>query len=192
MPIVRLTLQEGYEDALRVRLAERLTDAVRATIAAPLEAITIVIDEVKPSSYMRGRAARRPGAALASPSDTVRAFLVAMEARDLAGARSLLAPSFRMTFPGGAEFTALEELVAWGGKRYRFVRKTYEGFDECFGEQAMVVYCFGTLSGEWPDGRPFEGVRFIDRFTVDEGKLVDQRVWNDLDAVAARQNATAG
>lgn len=180
MPVVRLTLQEGYDDEVRARLAERLTDAVRATIAAPLEAITVLIDEVKPSGYMRGRTARRPGAALASPSDTVRTFLAAMEARDLAKAGSLLAPNFRMIFPGGAEFSALEELVAWGGKRYRFVKKTYEGFSECFGEEGIVVYCSGTLSGEWLDGTAFHNIRFIDRFTMDGGKLVSQKVWNDM------------
>jgi hypothetical protein len=43
-----------------------------------------------------------------------------------------------------------------------------------------VVYCFGTLYGEWSDGTPFSGVRFIDRFTIKDGLLTDQRVWNDL------------
>jgi len=43
-----------------------------------------------------------------------------------------------------------------------------------------VVYCHGTLSGEWPDGSAFSGIRFIDRFTVRAGKLADQTVWNDL------------
>lgn len=185
MPVVRMTLIEGYDDETRGRLAARLTDAVRSTIAAPLDGITVVIDEVKSSSYMRGRASRKPGKTVASAVETVRAFLAAMEARDLDQARSFLADDFLMTFPGNARFNALEELVAWGATRYRFVRKTYEGFDECFGEQGIVAYCFGTLSGEWPDGRTFEGVRFIDRFTVDGGKLVDQRVWNDIDAEEA-------
>lgn len=184
MPVVTTTLVEGYDDETRSRLATRLTDAVRSTIAAPLDGITVIIDEVKPSGYMRGRASRTPGKPVASPAETVRAFLAAMEARDLDRARGFLAGDFVMTFPGNARFGRLEDLVSWGGKRYRFVRKTYEGFDECFGEEGMVVYCFGTLSGEWPDGRPFEGIRFIDRFVVEGGKLVDQRVWNDLHATA--------
>src|SRR5690606_22103277 len=142
--------------------------------------ITVAIEEVKPTSYMRGRVARTPGEPLPSPAQTVRSFLAAMEARDLEQARSFLVTGFAMTFPGGARFSTLEELVAWGRERYRFVKKSYEAFDECFGEDGMVVYCFGTLSGEWPDGSPFTGIRFIDRFTVDGGKLVDQRVWNDL------------
>jgi len=51
----------------------------------------------------------------------------------------------------------------------------------------MVVYCFGTLYGEWPDGRPFEGIRFIDRFVARAGKLADQKVWNDLGEQLRRQ-----
>lgn len=180
MPIIRTTLIEGYDDQTRTQLAERLTDAVRATIAAPLDGITVVIEEVKPTGYMRGRVARTPGEPLPSPKEIVRAFLTAMKERDLQRARTFLADGFTMTFPGGARFTALEELVAWGRQRYRFVRKSYDTFDECFGGAGMVVYCFGTLSGEWLDGSAFDGIRFIDRFEVEAGKLVDQKVWNDM------------
>jgi phenylpyruvate tautomerase PptA (4-oxalocrotonate tautomerase family) len=180
MPVVRITLIEGYEDETRQRLATRLTDAVRSTIAAPLDGITIAIEEVKPTSYMRGRRSRIPGKPLPSPAETVRAFLGAMEARDLALARSFLAGDFEMVFPGNARFGALEDLVAWGRNRYRFVRKSYEAVDECFGESGMVVYCFGTLAGEWPDGTPFEGIRFIDRFEFRDGRISNQKVWNDL------------
>jgi hypothetical protein len=45
------------------------------------------------------------------------------------------------------------------------------------------VYCFGTLYGELLDGTPYSGIRFIDRFTVKDGKLVDQNVWNDMGEV---------
>jgi phenylpyruvate tautomerase PptA (4-oxalocrotonate tautomerase family) len=183
MPVVRLTLIEGYDDETRTRLAQRLTDAVRSTIAAPLDGITVAIEEVKPTSYMRGRVSRVPGKPLPSPVETVKAFLAAMEARDLDTAKGFLTDGFRMIFPGGAEFAALEDLVAWSRPRYRFVKKSYDAFDECFGEAGMIVYCFGTLSGEWPDGTSFDGIRFIDRFTVAAGKLTDQKVWNDLRTV---------
>jgi 4-oxalocrotonate tautomerase family enzyme len=182
MPIVRITLMEGYDEETRARLARRLTDAVSATIAAPLDGITVAIEEVKPTNYMRGRVSRIPGKPLPAPAETVKAFLSAMERRDLTAAKALLADDFRMLFPGNAEFTALEELVAWSRPRYRFVKKSYEAFDECFGEAGTIVYCFGTLSGEWPDGTPFDGIRFIDRFTVAGGRLLDQKVWNDFRA----------
>ncbi len=114
------------------------------------------------------------------PSQIVKDYLAAMEARDLERAATYLADGFVMVFPGGVEFSAPEELVAWAKDRYRSVAKTYERFDEAGGEANAAVYCYGTLYGEWPDGSPFEGIRFIDRFTVSGGKLVDQRVWNDL------------
>jgi hypothetical protein len=110
----------------------------------------------------------------------VREYLSAMKSRDIAIANSCLAEGFQMTFPGGVVFHSLEELIAWGRTRYRFVTKTYERFDEAITDSGTVVYCFGTRAGEWPDGSHFEGIRFIDRFTVRDNQLVDQQVWNDL------------
>ena len=44
-----------------------------------------------------------------------------------------------------------------------------------------TVYVYGTLEGVWLDGSPFAGIRFVDRFEIDEaGLIVDQKVWNDL------------
>lgn len=180
MPVIRTTLIEGYDDATKRRLGERLTDAVRATIAAPLDGITVILEEVKPAGYMRGRQSRVPGAPKPAGADVVRDFLSAMEARDLDRAQGFLAEGFAMTFPGPARFSNLAELVEWGRARYRFVRKTYEVFEEAVGPDGLIVYCSGTLAGEWPDGTAFEGIRFIDRFTVVDGKLADQKVWNDL------------
>ena len=106
----------------------------------------------------------------------VRDYLAAMERRDLAAANAFLAPGFFMLFPGGARFDSLEKLVESAKGRYRSAKKTYERFDPFDGG----VYCFGTLYGELLDGTAYSGVRFIDRFTVRDGKLVDQMVWNDM------------
>ena len=91
-----------------------------------------------------------------------------------------------MTFPGNQRFTEIEAMIAWAKPRYRWVKKRYDRFDVAQGSTATHVYCFGTLYGEWNDGSAFEGVRFIDRFTVRAGKLVDQMVWNDMGEVAKR------
>ena len=116
-------------------------------------------------------------------SAVVRSFLNAMECRDLACARDHLAPDFKMIFPGNAKFTELEELVEWGKSRYRSIAKSYTRFDEAAEDENAIVYCFGTLSGALADGTSFDGIRFIDRFTVREGKLLDQQVWNDMGEV---------
>ena len=64
-------------------------------------------------------------------SSLVKAYLGAMESRDLVLAGSMLAPGFSMQFPGPVTFTSLGELIEWAKPRYRFVRKTYERFDQC-------------------------------------------------------------
>jgi hypothetical protein len=126
-----------------------------------------------------------PSDAERDPAFLVRSFLAAMESRDLETARAFLAPGMTMRFPGPVEFTALEDLVAWSKPRYRFVKKTYDGFDTVPGEPA-IVYCHGTLAGEWPDGTPFAGIRFIDRFEISGGRIQRQDVWNDLAEVRAQ------
>ena len=53
-------------------------------------------------------------------------------------------------------------------------------------DDVRLVYCFGTLSGEWLDGTSFEGIRFIDRFEVVGDKISRQDVWNDMGEVKAQ------
>ena len=52
-------------------------------------------------------------------------------------------------------------------------------FDVCPGNGETVVYSVGTLYGEWIDGTPFEGNRYVDRFVVQNGQIVKMDVWND-------------
>ncbi|HUT48569.1 MAG TPA: nuclear transport factor 2 family protein [Alphaproteobacteria bacterium] len=180
MPVVTITLMEGYDDSVRTALGERLTDAVRATIAAPLDGITVQINEVKPTGYMRGRERRKPGAPVPDAATVVRDYLAAMEARDLGAAKAMLADDFVMHFPGTGAMRGLDQLLAWAKERYAAVGKTYECFDVAPSADGVAVYCYGMLAGEWLDGASFKDIRFIDRFTVRDGKLVDQRVWNDM------------
>lgn len=108
--------------------------------------------------------------------ETVRAFLAAVERRDFMQAESFLHGDFEMVFPGDRRMTKLAELAQWAGTRYRFVRKSYDHSDVA----GAVVYCIGTLSGEWRDGTAFAGIRFIDRFELCDGLIRRQDVWNDI------------
>jgi hypothetical protein len=45
--------------------------------------------------------------------------------------------------------------------------------------EETVVYSIGTLHGEWPDGTPFEGNRYVDRYVVCGGLITQMEVWND-------------
>lgn len=186
MPIVQAHLIKGYPAETRRRLARALTDAVRFVIDAPADAVTVIMHEVDAESYMRGGAHRDPAPAPPDPAELVRAYLAAMEARDLDTARTMLADGFEMTFPGTGTMTTLEELVEWAAPRYRFVKKTCDAFEAFGADGRAIVYCHGTLGGEWPDGTPFSGIRFIDRFEVAGGKIVRQDVWNDLAEAGAR------
>lgn len=109
----------------------------------------------------------------------VETFLRAMEARDISAAQAFVSDDFEMVFPGDRRPESLADLAHNSGHRYRHVEKAIEGFDVASGEGQIVVYCYGTLYGEWPDGRAFEGIRYIDRFTLLDGKITSQHVWND-------------
>ncbi len=187
MPIVELHVLEGYGPNEKRRLHEALSDAVRLVIPAARDTVTVMINDMKGENYSRGGVARKGAAALPDPVDIVRTYLDAMEARDLPAAKSLLEDGFVMNFPGAPAMRTLEELIEWAGRRYRFVKKTYEGFDVAKGvRSAVLVYCRGTLSGEWPDGSAFNGIRFIDRFEIEDGKIMRQEVWNDIAETRAK------
>jgi len=123
-------------------------------------------------------------AAPTDPADHCLAFLRVMEDRDLDRARTFVAPGFQMVFPGGRRLDDLSDLLRWAGTRYRWVKKRFDKIDRGPG----VVFVSGTLYGEWPDGTPFEGIRFIDRFAIaPDGRIATQDVWNDLgEAILAR------
>jgi 4-oxalocrotonate tautomerase family enzyme len=176
MPIVTVQILEGYDSHAKTRLGRAVTDAVRSVIPAAPDAVTVILQDMPATNYLRGGEHRSPFPAAPDAVQVVKAFLGAMEARDLPAAQTLLAPGFTMTFPGARHMSTLEELVAWSKPRYRFVKKTYDRYD-AFG---TLVYCFGTLHGEWPDGTPFQGIRFIDRFELDRGLILRQDVWNDI------------
>lgn len=124
-----------------------------------------------------------------TPARIVEAFLRALETRDPRAA-GFVAPGARIVFPGGHEFRSLEKLAAWAFTRYRSVRKTLERIDELPVDERGVttVYVYGTLEGVWLDGSAFSGIRFVDRFEIDDaGLIVDQKVWNDLAEAKALQ-----
>jgi hypothetical protein len=108
-------------------------------------------------------------------------YLRVMEERDLATARTMLDPDFRMVFPGDKRMTELDALVKNSASRYRFVKKTFDETDSGTDRRGRpVVIISGTLYGEWPDGTPFSGIRYCDRFVLKDGRLLEQHVWNDL------------
>lgn len=183
MPIIEAHLLSGYDDDAKTRLGKALTDAVQLVVPAAPDAITVILHEMATAHYMRGGTHRSGAPALPDPCAVVRDYLAAMEARDLDKAQKMLGDGFVMNFPGAPGLRTLDELIAWSKPRYKFVKKTHDGFDACQGEGHAIVYARGTLFGEWPDGSAFQDIRFIDRFEVTAGRITRQDVWNDIAAV---------
>ncbi len=109
----------------------------------------------------------------------VEAFLEASMRPDPELAATYMAQGVVITFTGGRRFAHPREATAFNAARYRWVKKRMGRTDVCPGEAETIVYNTGTLYGEWPDGTPFEGNRYVDRFVVRGGKIVAMDVWND-------------
>ncbi len=103
-------------------------------------------------------------------------------------AATFMAPGAVITFTGGVRFAHPREIAEYNRDRYKWVKKSYGAFDVAEGENDTVVYSLGTLYGEWPDGTPFEGTRYIDRFVVKDGSVTRWDVWNDsAERILSRQ-----
>jgi len=110
----------------------------------------------------------------------VRTYLRLVEARDLDAASEFLADDVLIVFPGGRTFESLTDQVASSAGRFRSVKKTLDQLDVVSDGAEATVYVYGTLAGQALNGSSFDGVRFIDRFALNDGQIVSQMVWNDL------------
>src|SRR3954465_13166231 len=118
-------------------------------------------------------------AAAAAAAEIVEKFLVASMVPDPETAARYIAEPLKLTFTGGRKFSHPRESTAFNAKRYKWVKKAMERSDVVPGHGETIVYNIGTLYGEWPDGTPFDGNRYVDRFVVRGGLIVQMDVWND-------------
>jgi hypothetical protein len=127
----------------------------------------------------------QPAASTAAPQESTHAaaivekFLAASMVPDPVTAARYVAADLKLTFTGGRKMSHPRESAAFNARRYKWVRKKMERSDVVEGARETIVYNLGTLYGEWPDGTPFEGNRYVDRFVVRDGKIVQMDVWND-------------
>jgi hypothetical protein len=96
-------------------------------------------------------------------------------------ARRLTSPGLQIRFTGGRAMSDPAQCAAFNAGRYRWVKKRVEATEVVCGASAghAVVYSRGTLHGAWPDGTPFEGNRYVDRYVVSGGLIMQMDVWND-------------
>jgi hypothetical protein len=114
-----------------------------------------------------------------SAAQIVERFLIASMVPDPVTAARYVSPDLTITFTGGRSYRHPSETAAFNARRYKWVKKKMERMDVVAGARETIVYSLGTLYGEWPDGTPFEGNRYVDRFVVRDGKILAMDVWND-------------
>jgi hypothetical protein len=124
-----------------------------------------------------------PPQAPATAAEVVDEFLRLIMIPDPEAARRYTAPGgIRIRFTGGRAMRDPGETTAFNRARYKWVKKRIERTEPVVtaaGDADEVVYSLGTLYGEWPDGTPFEGNRYVDRYVVRHGLIVQMDVWND-------------
>ena len=120
-----------------------------------------------------------PTAETAEAAAIVERFLEASMVPDPVTAARYVSSDLQITFTGGRKYTHPRETAAFNARRYSWVKKRFGRTDVVPGDGETVVYNIGTLHGAWPDGTPFEDNRYVDRFVVRGGKIVQMDVWND-------------
>ena len=117
----------------------------------------------------------------ATAADVVDEFLRLVMIPDPVAARKFVSPELQIRFTGGRAMRDPAETSAFNASRYHWVKKRIERTETVADATAhgTVVYSLGTLYGCWPDGTPFEGNRYVDRYMVRGGLIVQMDVWND-------------
>lgn len=105
-------------------------------------------------------------------------YLAAVEEGRRVDAARHLAPDAELVFPGGKRYRNLDELGEASRGRYRSVGKHRDRYETA--EDGTLVYSIGRLFGENNHGVRFDHVRYVDRFRLRDGLIVEQWVWNDL------------
>ncbi len=116
-----------------------------------------------------------------SPGAIVDEFLRLIMIPDPAAASRFVAPDLQIRFTGGRAMKAPAECSAFNASRYQWVKKKIDATETVAGgtDEETIVYSRGTLYGVWPDGTPFEGNRYVDRYVVSHGRITQMDVWND-------------
>ena len=119
----------------------------------------------------------------ATAAEVVDEFLRLIMIPDPAAARRYTAADMHIRFTGGRAMRDPAQCTAFNAARYKWVKKRIERTETVATSTGVdgevVVYSLGTLYGAWPDGTPFEGNRYVDRYVVRAGLITQMDVWND-------------
>jgi hypothetical protein len=107
-------------------------------------------------------------------------FLQLNEERKIDQVQAMLAPGCKIEFPGGIKFKDQAAMVENAKGRYQWVKKHRDRyFVGTVGDKTSVT-SIGTLYGVNLAGVPFEGIRYVDVFVIENGLITEQMVWNDF------------
>jgi len=126
-----------------------------------------------------------PVSAPEQAAEVVNEFLRLIMIPDPAAASRYTDPDMKIVFTGKRTMREPAECNKFNASRYKWVKKRIEQTDVVMPSAAesaigeVVVYSIGTLYGEWPDGHPFEGNRYVDRYVVKNDLTTQMDVWND-------------
>lgn len=118
-------------------------------------------------------------------ADIVNEFLRLIMIPDPVAASRYTSPNMQILFTGKRAMRAPAECTKFNASRYKWVKKRIERTETVLATEEesklgdTIVYSLGTLYGEWPDGTPFEGNRYVDRYVVRDGLITHMDVWND-------------
>jgi hypothetical protein len=118
-------------------------------------------------------------------ADIVNEFLRLIMIPDPVAASRYTAADMQILFTGKRAMRAPAECTKFNASRYKWVKKRIERTETVLATEEesklgdTIVYSLGTLYGEWPDGTPFEGNRYVDRYVVRDGLITHMDVWND-------------
>lgn len=121
----------------------------------------------------------------ATPAEVVNEFLRLIMLPDPVAASRYTSPNMRILFTGGRTMREPADCTKFNASRYKWVKKRIERTETVQADAqspvsgGTIVYSLGTLYGEWPDGAPFEGNRYVDRYVVQNGLITYMDVWND-------------
>ena len=122
-----------------------------------------------------------PLSSATSAAEIVDEFLRLIMIPDPDAARRFVSSALRIRFTGNRPMSDPAECTAFNRSRYKWVKKRFEATETVEGatRERAIVYNRGTLYGEWLDGTAFQGNRYVDRYEVSGGLIVQMDVWND-------------
>lgn len=118
-------------------------------------------------------------------AEVVNEFLRLIMIPDPVGASRYTAADMKILFTGKRAMREPADCTKFNASRYKWVKKKIERTETVISSDVTgasddsIVYSLGTLYGEWPDGTPFEGNRYVDRYVVKNGLITHMDVWND-------------